>query len=59
MFYVFVYGRFLSISIIAAPIMTITIIMATIPYIRVLFEAKPLAGVAVGGAVAAGELAKM
>ena len=39
---------------IAAPIMTITMIIATIPYMSVLFEAKPLAGVADGGDVAGG-----
>ena len=49
------YGRFLSVSIASiAPIMIITMIIAMIPYSTVLFEAKPLAGVAVGAAVAAG-----
>ena len=53
-----VYGRFLlSMSIIAAPIMTITMIIATIPYITVVFDANPVSGVAAGAAVAAGELA--
>jgi len=42
---------------IAAPIMTITMIIATIPYMTVLFDAKPVSGVAVGAEVAAGELA--
>jgi hypothetical protein len=34
-----------------------TIIMATIPYSTVVFEAKPVRGVAVGAVVAAGALA--
>ena len=52
------YGLFLSISItIIAPIMIITMMMATIPYMSVVFEAKPLSGDAVGADVAAGELA--
>ena len=39
------YGFFLSISITStAPIMTITTIIATTPYITVLFEAKPVSG---------------
>ena len=49
------YGLFLlSISIVAAPIMIMTMIIATIPYMSVVFEAKPLSGVADGAAVAAG-----
>lgn len=49
------YGRFLvSTSRIAAPMMIMTMIMATTPYMRVVFEAKPVSGVAVGAAVAAG-----
>ena len=36
------------------PIMTITMIIATIPYMSVVFEAKPVSGVAVGAVVAAG-----
>ena len=40
-----------------APIMIMTMIMAITPYMSVVFEAKPMAGVAVGGVVAAGELA--
>ncbi len=53
-----VYGRFLVTRIASiAPIMTMTIIIAMMPYMTVLFEAKPVAGVAVGVAVAAGELA--
>ena len=52
-----VYGRFLSISIAStAPIMTMTIIIATIPYMSVAFEAKPVSGVAVGAGVAAAGL---
>ena len=41
-----------------APIMIITMIIATIPYITVVFEAKPVSGVAVGTGVAADELAE-
>jgi len=37
--------------------MTITIIIAMIPYVNVAFEAKPVSGVAVGADVAAVELA--
>ena len=40
-----------------APMMTITIIIAMIPYVNVAFEAKPVSGVAVGADVAAVELA--
>jgi len=39
------------------PIMIITMIIAMIPYITVVFEAKPVSGVAVGAGVAAEELA--
>ena len=53
-----VYGRFLVTKTArTAPIMIITMIMATIPYMTVVFEARPVAGVAEGGAVAAGALA--
>jgi len=53
LFWILVYGRFLlSISMIAAPITIITMIIATSPYMSVVFEAKPLSGVAVGAAVA-------
>jgi hypothetical protein len=52
------YGRFLSMSITSiAPIMIITTIIATIPYMTVLFEAKPASGVAVGAGVGAVALA--
>jgi len=53
-----VYGCFLlSISIVKAPMMTITMIIATIPYMSVLFDAKPFNGVAVGANVAGGAVA--
>ena len=53
-----VYGRFLlSISTIMAPIMIMTMIMATTPYSTVDVDAKPEGGDAVGGGVAPGELA--
>ena len=45
-----------SIAIRAMPTMR-TMMMATIPYMTVVFEANPLSGVAVGAGVAAGELA--
>ena len=52
------YGRFLSIStIIAAPIMIITIITAAIPNSTVPVDASPVGGAAVGAGVAAGALA--
>ena len=42
------YGRFLvTRSASTAPIMTMTTMIATIPYMTVVFEAKPLSGVAV------------
>ena len=52
------YGRFLvtSTETKAMPMMR-TIMMATIPYMTVVFEARPASGVAAGAAVAAGELA--
>ena len=40
-----------------APMTIMMMAMATIPYIKVVCEAIPVAGVAVGGEVAAGELA--
>jgi hypothetical protein len=47
------YGCFLVTSIASTtPMMTITMIIATIPYMSVLFEAKPESGVAVGADVA-------
>ncbi len=53
-----VYGRFLVTKIAStAPMMTITMIIATIPYMSVLFDAKPASGVAVGANVAEGALA--
>ena len=42
-----------------APIMTMTMMIATIPYSTVLLDAKPVAGVAVGAAVATGAPAYM
>ena len=52
------YGRFLVTKIASiAPMMIMTMMIATSPYMRVLFEAKPLAGVAVGAGVAGGALA--
>ena len=52
------YGRFLVTSIArTTPIMTITMMIATIPYSSVVFDAKPESGVAVGGAVAPDGLA--
>ncbi len=42
---------------IAAPIIIMIMARATIPYITVLFEAKPLTGGAVGAIVPAGESA--
>jgi len=46
------YGRFLlSTNRIAAPMMIMTMIMAATPYMRVVFEAKPVSGVAVGAVV--------
>ena len=52
------YGLFLlSMSMIAAPIMTITMTIATTPYMSVLFEAKPDSGVAVGACVGDAALA--
>ena len=51
----FVYGRFLVTSNArTAPIITITMMIATIPYSTVLFEAKLVAGVTVGAMVAGG-----
>jgi hypothetical protein len=48
-----VYGRFLVTSNAStAPIMIMTMMIATIPYSTVLFDAKPVVGVAVGAAVA-------
>lgn len=56
-FCLLLYGRFLlSINMITAPIMIITMIMATIPYIRVVCVATPVFGVEVGAIVVAGEL---
>ena len=50
-----VYGCFLVTSNAStAPMITMTIMIATIPYSRVVFEAKLVAGVVVGGVVAAG-----
>ena len=55
---ILVYGRFLvTRSASTTPIMTITMIIATIPYMSVLFDAKPFNGVAVGANVAEGALA--
>ena len=53
-----VYGCFLvtRTATMAMPTMK-TMIIATTAYMTVVFEAKPLRGVAVGAAVAAGELA--
>ena len=52
------YGRFLlSISRIKAPIMIITIIIATTPNSTVAVDAKPVTGEAVGAAVGADGLA--
>lgn len=57
-FCLLIYGRFLlSINMITAPIIIITMIMATIPYIRVVCVATPVFGVDVGAVVGAGELA--
>ncbi len=57
-FAVLVYGCFLVTKIAStAPIMIMTMMIATSPYIRVLFEAKPLTGVAVGACVAGALLA--
>jgi hypothetical protein len=54
------YGRFLlSISIITTPIMIMTMMIAMPMYSSALWVAMPLSGVAVGAAVAAGELAWM
>jgi hypothetical protein len=59
LFYGLVYACFLlSINIVKAPMMTITIIIATTPYISVLFDAKPFNGVAVGAIVAEGAVAR-
>jgi hypothetical protein len=52
------YGRFLSISMITAPIMIITIITAAIPNSTVPVDARPVTGGAVGAGVGGGELAK-
>ena len=54
------YGRFLVTRIAStAPMMIMTMTIATIPYMSVLFEAKPLSGVADGAGVAGGALAWM
>jgi hypothetical protein len=54
----FVYGLFLVTSNAStAPIMIMTIMIATIPYSTVAFDAKPVVGVAVGAVVADAELA--
>ena len=51
----FDYGLFLVTRIAStAPMMIMTTTIATIPYISVLFEAKPVSGDAVGAGVAAG-----
>lgn len=50
------YGRFrVTRNASIAPMMIITIIIATRPYMSVLFEAKPLSGDAVGAGVTAAE----
>ena len=59
MFLRLVYGRFLVTTItITAPMTMMMKAIATIPYMSVVFEAKPESGVAVGAAVAAAALAK-
>ena len=49
------YGRFLVTRIAStAPMMIMTTTIATIPYMTVVFEAKPVSGVAAGAEVAPG-----
>ena len=55
-----VYGRFLSISIASmAPITIMTMMMDMIPYMRVVFEAKPDCGVDIGVVVVVGLTSKV